>query len=179
MFLFKDQVIKIISVFFFFSPQVNVWRLRRNRACPTSFDNTNRHSPRKRNGTPSLVAHRPLKERVIHVRALKPLQQARTTALAGEGESQPQGQGRLDTVLDWGKTQVHGMLQHKCTTNKIFTIYINAKMFPNLSWNLMRVFHIRVLFSINYYSFKIVKIWCSHTSEKKKNVCKMVYTVCV
>uniref|UniRef100_A0A8C2ET74 Si:ch211-13k12.2 n=1 Tax=Cyprinus carpio TaxID=7962 RepID=A0A8C2ET74_CYPCA len=48
-------------------------KIKKKQGLPTSFDNTNRHSPsNKRNGTPSLVAHRPLKERVIHVLALKP-----------------------------------------------------------------------------------------------------------
>ncbi|XP_052008752.1 RNA polymerase II elongation factor ELL2-like [Xyrauchen texanus] len=48
-------------------------KIKKKQGLPTSYDNTNRHSPsNKRNSGPSLVAHRPLRERVIHVLALKP-----------------------------------------------------------------------------------------------------------
>lgn len=98
-------------------------KIKKKQGLPTSFDNTNRHSPSsKRNGTPSLVAHRPLKERVIHVLALKPYSKPELLLWLEKEKASPKDKADLNTVLD--------EVKHKCTacysTNAQQTKYLQS-----------------------------------------------------
>uniref|UniRef100_A0A8C1AJN1 Si:ch211-13k12.2 n=2 Tax=Cyprinus carpio TaxID=7962 RepID=A0A8C1AJN1_CYPCA len=76
-------------------------KIKKKQGLPTSFDNTNRHSPsNKRNGTPSLVATRPLKERVIHVLALKPYSKPELLLWLEKEKASPKDKVDLSAVLD-------------------------------------------------------------------------------
>uniref|UniRef100_A0A8C1V8F5 Si:ch211-13k12.2 n=1 Tax=Cyprinus carpio TaxID=7962 RepID=A0A8C1V8F5_CYPCA len=76
-------------------------KIKKKQGLPTSFDNTNRHSPsNKRNGTPSLVATRPLKERVIHVLALKPYSKPELLLWLEREKASPKDKADLNAVLD-------------------------------------------------------------------------------
>ncbi|XP_030622281.1 RNA polymerase II elongation factor ELL [Chanos chanos] len=77
-------------------------KIKRKQGLPTSFDNgTNKHSPsNKRSSTPSLVAHRPLKERVIHVLALKPYRKAELLLWLDRERASPKDKADLSSVLE-------------------------------------------------------------------------------
>ncbi|XP_048025665.1 RNA polymerase II elongation factor ELL [Megalobrama amblycephala] len=76
-------------------------KIKKKQGLPTSSDNINRHSPsNKRNGAPSLVAHRPLKERVIHVLALKPYSKPELLLWLEREKASPKDKTDLSAVLD-------------------------------------------------------------------------------
>ncbi|XP_073709680.1 RNA polymerase II elongation factor ELL [Misgurnus anguillicaudatus] len=76
-------------------------KIKKKQGLPTSFDNTNRHSPsNKRNGAPSLVVNRPLKERVIHVLALKPYSKPELLLWLEREKASPKDKVDLSTVLE-------------------------------------------------------------------------------
>lgn len=74
-------------------------KIKKKQGLPSSFDN--RHSPsNKRNGAPSLVAHRPLKERVIHILALKPYSKPELLLWLEREKASPKDKADLSTVLE-------------------------------------------------------------------------------
>ncbi|XP_052387668.1 RNA polymerase II elongation factor ELL2 [Carassius gibelio] len=76
-------------------------KIKKKQGLPTSLDNTNRHSPsNKKNGTPSLVATRPLKERVIHILALKPYSKPELLLWLEREKASPKDKVDLSAVLD-------------------------------------------------------------------------------
>ncbi|XP_051513430.1 RNA polymerase II elongation factor ELL-like [Myxocyprinus asiaticus] len=76
-------------------------KIKKKQGLPTSFDNTIRHSPcNKRNSGPSLVAHRPLRERVIHVLALKPYSKPELLLWLEKEKASPKDKADLSTVLE-------------------------------------------------------------------------------
>ncbi|KAK7152208.1 hypothetical protein R3I94_008509 [Phoxinus phoxinus] len=82
-------------------PTKCVKNFKKKQGLPTSSDNINRHSPsNKRSGAPSLVAHRPLKERVIHILALKPYSKPELLLWLEREKASPKDKADLSAVLD-------------------------------------------------------------------------------
>ncbi|XP_077050536.1 RNA polymerase II elongation factor ELL isoform X2 [Siphateles boraxobius] len=76
-------------------------KIKKKQGLPTSSDNINRHSPsNKRSGAPSLVAHRALKERVIHILALKPYSKPELLLWLEREKASPKDKADLSAVLD-------------------------------------------------------------------------------
>ncbi|KAG1944788.1 MARVEL domain-containing protein [Pimephales promelas] len=77
-------------------------KIKKKQGLPTNSDNNiNRHSPsNKRSGAPSLVAHRPLKERVIHILALKPYSKPELLLWLEREKASPKDKADLSAVLD-------------------------------------------------------------------------------
>ncbi|XP_051580572.1 RNA polymerase II elongation factor ELL2-like isoform X2 [Myxocyprinus asiaticus] len=76
-------------------------KIKKKQGLPTSYDNTNKHSPsNKRNSGPSLVAHRPLRERVIHVLALKPYNKPELLLWLEREKASPKDKADLSAVLE-------------------------------------------------------------------------------
>ncbi|XP_051953810.1 RNA polymerase II elongation factor ELL isoform X2 [Xyrauchen texanus] len=76
-------------------------KIKKKQGLPTSFDNTIRHSPsNKRNSGPSLVAHRPLRERVIHILALKPFSKPELLLWLEKEKASPKDKADLSAVLE-------------------------------------------------------------------------------
>ncbi|KAI7802707.1 RNA polymerase II elongation factor ELL2 isoform X1 [Triplophysa rosa] len=74
-------------------------KIKKKQGLSSSFDN--RHSPsNKRNGGPSLVAHRPLKERVIHILALKPYSKPELLLWLEREKASPKDKADLSAVLE-------------------------------------------------------------------------------
>ncbi|XP_056111706.1 RNA polymerase II elongation factor ELL isoform X1 [Rhinichthys klamathensis goyatoka] len=81
--------------------QIKCVKIKKKQGLPTSSDNINRHSPsNKRSGAPSLVAHRPLKERVIHILALKPYSKPELLLWLEREKASPKDKADLSAVLD-------------------------------------------------------------------------------
>ncbi|XP_694180.3 RNA polymerase II elongation factor ELL2 [Danio rerio] len=76
-------------------------KIKKKQSLSASFDSTNKHSPsNKRNGGPSLVTHRPLRERVIHILALKPYSKPELLLWLEREKASPKDKADLSPVLD-------------------------------------------------------------------------------
>ncbi|XP_066540399.1 RNA polymerase II elongation factor ELL [Hoplias malabaricus] len=76
-------------------------KIKRKQGLPGTFDGTNRHSPsNKRSTGPSTVAHRPLRERVIHLLALKHYKKPELLLWLDKEKASPKDKADLNTVLE-------------------------------------------------------------------------------
>ncbi|KAL7878939.1 hypothetical protein AOLI_G00099130 [Acnodon oligacanthus] len=76
-------------------------QIKRKQGLPGSFDGTNRHSPsNKRSSAPSAVVHRPLRERVIHLLALKPYKKPELLLWLERERASPKDKADLSAVLE-------------------------------------------------------------------------------
>ncbi|XP_036417646.1 RNA polymerase II elongation factor ELL2 [Colossoma macropomum] len=76
-------------------------QIKRKQGLPGSFDGANRHSPsNKRSSAPSVVAHRPLRERVIHLLALKPYKKPELLLWLERERASPKDKAELSAVLE-------------------------------------------------------------------------------
>ncbi|KAL6479222.1 hypothetical protein MHYP_G00126550 [Metynnis hypsauchen] len=76
-------------------------QIKRKQGLPGSFDGANRHSPsNKRSSVPSAVAHRPLRERVIHLLALKPYKKPELLLWLERERASPKDKADLSAVLE-------------------------------------------------------------------------------
>ncbi|XP_076118509.1 RNA polymerase II elongation factor ELL2 [Alosa pseudoharengus] len=84
------------------STNLNKWgKIKRKQGLPSSADSMNKHSPsNKRSGAPSPVAQRPLRDRVIHVLALKPYRKAELLLWLDKERANPKDKADLSAVLD-------------------------------------------------------------------------------
>lgn len=100
-------------------------KIKKKQSLSASFDSTNRHSPsNKRNGGPGLVTHRPLRERVIHILALKPYSKPELLLWLEREKASPKDKADLSPVLDEVK---HCIPQFKCTSSTIFMMQVSGK----------------------------------------------------
>ena len=82
-------------------------KIERKQGLPGSFDAANRHSPsNKRSSAPSAVAHRPLRERVIHLLALKPYKKPELLLWLERERASPKDKADLSAVLEEVKQNV-------------------------------------------------------------------------
>ncbi|XP_062861372.1 RNA polymerase II elongation factor ELL2 [Trichomycterus rosablanca] len=76
-------------------------KIKRKQGLPGSLDGANRHSPsNKRVGAPSAVAHKPLRERVIHLLALKPYRTPELLLWLERERASSKDKAELSAVLD-------------------------------------------------------------------------------
>uniref|UniRef100_W5KJ62 Si:ch211-13k12.2 n=1 Tax=Astyanax mexicanus TaxID=7994 RepID=W5KJ62_ASTMX len=77
-------------------------KIKRKQGLPGTFDGgANRHSPsNKRSTAPSLVAHRPLRERMIHLLALKPYKKPELLLWLEREKASPKDKADLSSVLE-------------------------------------------------------------------------------
>ncbi|XP_026860387.1 RNA polymerase II elongation factor ELL [Electrophorus electricus] len=76
-------------------------KIKRKQGMPGTFDGMNRHSPsNKRTGAASAVAHRPLKDRVIHLLALKHYRKPELLLWLEREKASPKDKADLSTVLE-------------------------------------------------------------------------------
>ncbi|XP_072550612.1 RNA polymerase II elongation factor ELL2 [Salminus brasiliensis] len=76
-------------------------KIKRKQGLPGTFDGANRHSPsNKRSTAPSAVTHRPLRERVIHLLALKPYKKPELLLWLERERASPKDKADLSSVLE-------------------------------------------------------------------------------
>ncbi|XP_012689084.2 RNA polymerase II elongation factor ELL [Clupea harengus] len=76
-------------------------KIKKKQGLPPSVDSMNKHSPNnKKSGAPSPVAHRPLRDRVIHVLALKPYRKAELLLWLEKERANPKDKADLSSVLE-------------------------------------------------------------------------------
>lgn len=88
----------------------------RNKGLVSGSDSSNRHSPsNKRSLVPSPVAHRPLRDRIIHLLALKPYRKPELLLWLERERASPKDKADLTSVLDEVTHLAHCSLMIKHT----------------------------------------------------------------
>ncbi|XP_076847246.1 RNA polymerase II elongation factor ELL2 [Brachyhypopomus gauderio] len=76
-------------------------KIKRKQGLPGTFEGVNRHSPsNKRSGAATAVAHRPLKDRVIHLLALKHYRKPELLLWLEREKASPKDKADLSAVLE-------------------------------------------------------------------------------
>ncbi|XP_028814388.1 RNA polymerase II elongation factor ELL [Denticeps clupeoides] len=76
-------------------------KIKRKPVLPSATDASNKHSPsNKRSSVPSPVAHRPLRDRLIHLLALKPYRRPELLLWLERDRASPKDKTDLSTVLE-------------------------------------------------------------------------------
>lgn len=83
-------------------------KVQRKQGLVSGSESNNKHSPsNKRNLVPSPVAHRPLRDRIIHLLALKPYRKPELLLWLERERSSPKDKADLTSLLDEVRHQPH------------------------------------------------------------------------
>lgn len=102
-------------------------KIKNKQGLSGSFDGANRHSPcnKRAFGAPNAIAHKPLRERVIHLLALKPYRTPELLLWLERERASSKDKAELSAVLD-EVTHIHTHLNgsHRYNTIVFMSLYV-------------------------------------------------------
>lgn len=135
-------------------------KVQRKQGLVSSSDSNNKHSPNnKRSLVPSPVAHRPLRDRIIHLLALKPYRKPELLLWLDRERATPKDKADLTSVLEEVRYLV------KCYVN---TLPTNEK-FPQ-----MQQVKKKIQVNTNQAAFFPIMLKTDHANINKSPTCNLL-----